>query len=37
MEYPIKRKLIVENPTYELEFEVLQENRESEKRYYIKG
>lgn len=37
MEYPIKRKLIVENPTYELEFEVLQENRESEKRYNIKG
>ena len=37
MENSIKRKLIVENPTYELEFDVVQENRDSDKRYYIKG
>jgi len=34
---PIARKLIVENPNYELQFEKVQENRDSEKRLYISG
>lgn len=33
----LTRKLIVEQPNYDLDFEYVQEGRESEKRYYIKG
>lgn len=33
----LTRKLIVEQPNYDLDFEHIQEARDSEKRYYIKG
>jgi len=33
----ISRKLIVEQPNYDLVFEKVQENRDAEKRYYING
>lgn len=37
MQTSISRKLIVEQPNYELFFEHTQENRDSRKRYYING
>jgi len=33
----ISRKLIIEQPNYDLVFEKVQENRDAEKRYYING
>ena len=34
---PISRKLIVEQPNYNLEFETIQENRDADQRLYISG
>lgn len=33
----IKRKLIIESPNYDLSFDIVQENREARKRYFITG
>lgn len=37
MSQPIARKLIIEQPSFELQFETVQENREAPKRLYISG